>query len=412
MKTFITAVPLFNADMSVEAYHLCTRDGYKLFGSITDHREIGYSLHSPALDLLDAVGIEPFAGDKLLFADFNQYMLLTDRPIKMGLEAGKLVCVLTADTPDDKAVVEKCQSLKDKGYRLTFAGCPKQPADNRLLALSDYLMLDYKSESFAADLKALVPYLRGKRLVIDNVPDMDTFNKVKSVGSVLLTGSFYSQPITKGISEISPLKINLLHLLNEINQEDFDLTNIAATIERDPSLSVSLLRFINSAAVGLPNSVKSIRSAVPILGQNEVRRWAIVATSVQLAEDRPSEITKLSLVRAKFAENLAAAYQLGAFSPNLFLTGLFSLLDVILQKPMVSAIEEVAVDVRVYEALAQRTGPYYEVMELIYAYERADWDQAAINMIRNHVDLEQVSFAFVDALIWYKQLLTSIDDEE
>lgn len=412
MKTFITAIPLFNADMSVEAYRLCTRDGYKLFGSMEDHRDMGQAMLSPALDLLATVGVEPFAGDKPLFAEFNQYLLLMDKPLEIKVPADKLVCILPQDTSIDNAIVEKCQSLKQLGYAFAFIDCPNQPADHPLLPLADYLMLDYRSEKFAANLKALTPFLRGKRLVIGNVPDTETFDKLKTVGHVLLTGDFFSSPITKNISEISPLKINLLHLLNEINQDDFDLTTIASTIERDPSLSISLLRFINSAAVGLPSRVTSIRNAVPILGQKEVRRWAFVATSVKLAEDRPGEITKLSLVRAKFAENLAGAFELGMFAPGLFLSGLFSLLDVILQKPMLLAIDEVAVEERVRLALVEKTGPYYEVMDLIYAYEHADWDRVSVNMIRNNVALEKINEAFVDALIWYKELLTAMDEEE
>jgi EAL and modified HD-GYP domain-containing signal transduction protein len=151
---------------------------------------------------------------------------------------------------------------------------------------------------------------------------------------------------------------------------------------------------------------------VAILGQKEVRRWATVAISVSLAEDRPGEITKLSLVRAKFAENLALAFELGIFQSNLFMAGLFSLLDVVLEKPMAEAVKEVAVDDRVKKALVDKTGELYTVLDLIYTYERADWDKVSIIGIRNNVDMEMVIQAFLDALVWYNQLLASIDESD
>jgi EAL and modified HD-GYP domain-containing signal transduction protein len=229
---------------------------------------------------------------------------------------------------------------------------------------------------------------------------------------VLLSGNFYSQPITKGAGEISPLKINALHLLGQINDESFDLGATADTIERDPALSISLLRFINTMNPDRSRKIDSIRNAVAILGQNEVKKWANVAISVGIGEDRPSEITRLSLIRAKFAENLAPLFNMALSSGSLFISGLFSLLDVILQMPLSDAFDEVAVDNEIRDSLVNSKGRIYEVLALIFAYERADWHNASIIMVRNGIDIAQLSQAFLDSLYWYRQLLDAIDDEE
>jgi EAL and modified HD-GYP domain-containing signal transduction protein len=157
--------------------------------------------------------------------------------------------------------------------------------------------------------------------------------------------------------------------------------------------------------------IDSIRNAVAILGQKEVKKWANVAISVGIAEDRPSEITRLSLIRAKFAENLASAFGMVDKSGSLFISGLFSLLDVILQLPLKRAIEEVAADGEIREALISKQGRSYEVLSLIFAYERADWHNASIFMVRNGVDIEDLTQSFLDTLYWLKQLLDAIDKE-
>jgi len=250
-----------------------------------------------------------------------------------------------------------------------------------------------------------------KQVILSYIPDMDKFNSLVGLPNTLYCGGFFSQPITKGVSKISPIKINALTLLKRINEDDFDLGDIADTIGRDPSLSISLLRFINTV---MPRQIESIRNAVAILGQKEVKRWATAAISIQLAEDKPNEITKLSLIRARFAENLAKVFSVGVFAPSLFMMGLFSLLDVILERPMEEAVKEVALDEGVRAALVDKSGDFYYILEFIYAYEHANWDAIAIMMVKYDLELEEITTAFVDALVWYKALLDAIagDEEE
>lgn len=409
MKTFIVAVPLFNADMTVTAYRLSDRNGEKLFGTMDDFREFSDSLQTPGLELVEKLGIEPFAGNAPLFVDVNQFQLLMGIPANMNLAVDKLVCVIPGRTKtDDEAVLDRCAQLKHRGYKLALDRVPLTVRRNPFMEIADYIFIDYKSSGFESDMQLLKSSFSKATIVFTGIPDMKTFDKFLSVKSALFSGAFYSDPITKDVSDLSPLKVNALRLLKQVSDEEFDLLEIAATIEQDPSLSISLLKFINSSVTGIKRKIESIRSAVAILGQREVKRWATVAISVQLADDSPGEIAKLSLIRAKFAENLATSYELGVFAPSLFMAGLFSLLNVILKKPMDQAINEVAVNERVHMALVDRKGELYEVLDLIYAYEKADWDGVSINLIRNNVDVDAVTDAFISTLVWYKELLDSM----
>ena len=409
MKAFVAAVPLFDSTMTVQAYRLEARIGDKLFGLMEDYRGMSEVMHTPGLDALQLVGIEPFAGDCALFLELNQFQLLMGLPTTLDLPPDKLIVILKDEVPIREEERQRCEALKEKGFRIALEGDTVAVREHPLTDLTDYLILDYNSKAFDEQLKA-IRYLRKMKLMIGNVPDKATYARLSNLAGTLFSGSFYNQPITSGAADISPLKVNALQLLNLLNQDDFDLTEIAKTVERDPSLSISLLRFINARA-NASKRIDSIRSAVAIMGQKEVKHWGTVAVSVSMASDRPGEITKLSLVRARFAENLATAYELGVFAPSLFMAGLFSLIDVILDKPMPQAIAEVAVDERVHTALVESKGELYEVLDLIYAYEKADWDRVSINMIRNNIELESITEAFFDALVWYKELIASIEGE-
>ena len=310
----------------------------------------------------------------------------------------------------DAAVLEKCTELKELGFKIAVDGLLEGHTKNPLFELIDYLVIDITDFTLDKKFNATITALSQlKQIVLSHIPDMETFDKLSGLPNTVYCGSFFSQPITKGATKISPIKINALTLLKRINEEDFDLGDIADTIEHDPSLSISLLRFINTV---MPRKIESIRNAVAILGQKEVKRWATAAISIQLADDKPSEVSKLSLIRARFAENLSKAFSMGVFAPSLFMMGLFSLLDVILERPMEEAVKEVALDEGVRAALVDKSGDFYYILEFIHAYEHANWDEIAIMMVKYDLDLEEVTTAFVDALVWYKALLDAIEGDE
>jgi EAL and modified HD-GYP domain-containing signal transduction protein len=390
---------------------MMTQDGDKLLGSAEDHRMLGSELLAPALEFVHEIGTEPFAGDNDFFVEVSKYQLLIGMPHSMQIPPENLVCVIHKDTLVDNAAYAKLGRLQRYGYRLAVDGFPRAISMDTAVKVFDYVLLSCDDPKFNAELKEIRPYIFKTRLVITDVPDMDSFKKYSGARGVLLSGNFYSQPITKGIVDLTPLKINALHLLGQINLESFDLGEAASIIERDPALSISLLRFLNAMNPDRSRKIDSIRTAVAILGQNEVKKWATIAISVGMGEDRPSEITRLSLIRAKFAENLAPAFEMALKSGSLFIAGLFSLLDVILQMPLVKAIDEVATSGEIREALLENKGQLSEVLKLIFAYEHADWHNASLIMVRYNVDIEELTKAFLDSLQWYRNLLDAIEDE-
>jgi len=410
MKTLIVAIPFFDSNLSVVAYRLFSRSGEKLIGMLVGELSMSDAVLSPGLDLVKTLGVEPLAGNSPLFIDINEYHLLMRIPIVLDINPELLVCVLSNTLKPDSAVLEKCRELKELGFKIAIEGLPDGHTKNPMFEYIDYIILDIKDftldTKFNATIKALSQL---KQIVLSNIPEMAMFEKLSGLPNTVYCGGFFSQPITKGASKISPIKINALTLLKRINEEDFDLGDIADTIGRDPSLSISLLRFINTV---MPREIESIRNAVAILGQKEVKRWATAAISIQLADDKPNEITRISLIRARFAENLAKAFRVGVFSPALFMMGLFSLLDVILERPMEEAVKEVALDESVRTALVDKRGDFYHILEFIYAYEHGNWDEIAIRMVKYDLELQEVTTAFVDALVWYKALLDAIENDE
>jgi nitrogen fixation protein len=229
-RFFVSTLPLFDSQMVVHAYHMITQDGIKLLGSAEDYRMLGGELLAPELEYIKEIGIEPFTGNHDCFIDLRKYQLLIGMPISMDIPTKNLVCVIDNDTLLDNYAYGKLGILKRNGYRLALRGLPTAISLDTAADFFDYILLSSIDEGFSEDLKTVRPYAQQIVLVITDIPDITVFNRLAGARNVLLSGDFYCQPISKGLSEISPLKINALNLLGQINDDDFDLINAANSV--------------------------------------------------------------------------------------------------------------------------------------------------------------------------------------
>ncbi len=147
-------------------------------------------------------------------------------------------------------------------------------------------------------------------------------------------------------------------------------------------------------------------------GQKELKKWINAVVSKQLCADKPNEITRLSLLRAKFAENLAPTFEMAALSSALFLMGLFSVLDIILDKPMEQALAMVNVSKEITEALVNKKGDMAKVLDFIECYEFASWQELSRQMIVYNIKEGPVYDAYTEALSWYRDLFGDADPKK
>ena len=233
---------------------------------------------------------------------------------------------------------------------------------------------------------------------------MEAFENLKKTGGYqLYEGEFYRVPVTKGTHEVAPLKANYIELLNIVNNDNFELTDAADVIGRDTALTISLLQMVNRMTVN--SGITTIRHAAAMLGQRELKKWINTAVVNKLYADKPNEITRLSLLRAKFAEGLAPMFDLTAKTEELFLMGLFSVLNVILEKPIEEALKMVKVSDEIRDALTKESGPLAPVYELMKQYEAANWQEVSRILILRNIDVDTISEVYFNALSWYKKLI-------
>jgi EAL and modified HD-GYP domain-containing signal transduction protein len=175
-------------------------------------------------------------------------------------------------------------------------------------------------------------------------------------------------------------------------------------------MSISLLKLVNSPYLGISQKIKNIQHAVTMLGQQEVRKWVTTVIAGLLTEDKPSELTRLALLRAKFAENIARQFEMAMHGNSLFLAGLFSILDVALEMPMEQALKLIHVSEDIHEALVQGTGKFMPVLNFILLYESADWIGVKNACVAYNIKAESVYNAYIDTVRWYDTIINATVD--
>ena len=193
--------------------------------------------------------------------------------------------------------------------------------------------------------------------------------------------------------------------MNIVNEPDYDLTKASDVIQRDTALVISLLKMVNRMTVN--SGINSVNHAAAMLGQRELKKWINTAVTKELCADRPSEITRMSLIRAKFAEELATIYDKKGLASELFLMGLFSVLDLILDQPMEKALEMVKVSKMIQDALISGKGELAPILTFMKEYENASWQEVSRLMVLQDIDMDSVYGAYISSLKWYRDLFTA-----
>lgn len=402
----VTLIPLFDENMVIRAYSLFTqKSNFFLNPSYLGTGQLDGAARIDGMEVIQNMGIDTLSGTSEVFVSVTNMSLFSEVEAQCDAPHNRLVLLIDHHVKPEPMYIERIRELKGKGYKFAMRKLlvNEFQAYTEVLKLMDYVFLNYKKvdlEKATVYFNKLFPNIR---ICAAEVESVSVFERLKATtGCYLYEGSFYQLPVTDGQNEVAPLKVNYIELLNAVNKEDFDLTKAADIIGRDPALTISLLKMVNNMAVY--SEITSIRHAAAMLGQKELKKWITTAVVKELCLDKPNEITRLAMLRAKFAENLAGAFEMAMLSSEIFLMGLFSVLDVILDKEMSEALQLIKVSKNVSDALVNRSGKLAPIYDFILHYEKAHWQEVSRQMILQNIGMNDLYDAYIDALVWYRKL--------
>lgn len=403
----LTLIPFFDRNMSVSAYSLFTRkNNFLMNPSLLGSRQFDGAAYVDGLELIQELGTTTLSGGKPIFVSLNNISIFSSLESECKNTNHAPILLIDQTFPPVSMYTDRIRKLREFGYHFAIRNLPVHCYEDYapILSQMDYILIDcQKIDAVKASFyfRKLYPDIC---ICASNIPDMETFGKLSPAETIsLFEGTFFRMPVTRGEHKVSPLKINYISLLNLIEEDDFDLTKAADIISQDTALIISLLRLANTRSFN--SEITSVRVAVSMLGQKDLTRWIQTTVIEKLCSDKPNELMRLSLLRAKFAENLAPVFGMAMRSQELFLTGLFSILDIILDCSMEEALSMVRVSGKIRTALLEHTGSLAEVLHFIVKYESAEWQEVSRQLVLKNIEIPDVSHAWVSSLQWYAKLI-------
>jgi EAL and modified HD-GYP domain-containing signal transduction protein len=400
---FLARQPLLNRDQHLVAYELLFRSGHHDEARFSDGHAATATVISHAFSHL---GLSAALGPYRAFINVDKDFLQDDAillmpPDKVVIEVleGSLV------TPD---VVERCRALKEMGYTLALDDFTRITDDYApLLPLSTIIKIDIALVA-PADLPGLVAELRPlvPQLLAEKVETYEDYQRCHDLGFDLFQGYYFARPKIIAGRRLMPTQMTTLRLISMLEQ-DAETREIELILKEDTALSVSMLRLVNSVAMGSRIHISSLRQAVIVLGRRQFSRWLQLLLFADPSNEGTSPLLIMAALRGHFAELIAERSCPGDTSvvDAAYMVGILSLTPALLGQTMEDILPSLNLSSSIEETLLNRKGILGAILDMAELLETGSIPACQDCLSRLPLlNAEQLNACHAEALAWANQI--------
>lgn len=401
MDQYIARQPILNVHKRLYGYELLYRGAHDYtLDQVSGNRATASLLSSTFLTR----GIDEISGMRPCFINFTQDLL--ERNLPAAFPKNQIVVEILENVEPTPKLISVCKSLKNDGYTIALDDFVYNRKFEPLLECAQIVKIDVRLTPLATITSTLNRLKKHKiKLLAEKVETVKDFELANKLGFSYFQGYFFSKPEKIEIRELSSVKVNLLRLLAEVTRKKTTMEKLREIISVDIAISYKLMRFLNSAYFYRLQEVKTVKHAIAYLGERELRRFVLLVIVSELASEHPGELTRLALVRAKFCELLGSASPYGSSSDELFVMGLFSLLDTMLGSPMDKIMDRLPIGRNVKDALSQQSGVLAGFLKIAVAFER-NQQKKIVHLIKElRINTEHIGESYLAAVKYANGLL-------
>jgi len=393
---YVARQPIFDREEKVFGYELLFRDGIEnAFSGDSDEAS------RATLDRSLLMGLDVLCDGRRAFVNCTRDTLINGL-VTLLPSASTVVEILETVPPDD-AVIAACLNLKESGYLLALddyvAGDPREP----LAEMADIIKVEMQLTTEAQRevmIKRHGPWRC--RMLAEKIETHGDFVRAREQGFVYFQGYFFRRPEMIQTRDMPANALHYLRMLQEVSRPELDVRGLEKLIKAEASICYRLLRYMNSAVFGFKNEIHSVQHALSMLGDREVRRWVRLVAAVGAGQDKPSDLLLAALVRGRFGELLAPHVPHG--ESDLFLLGLLSLIDAMLEMPMAEVLERVPLDRETKAVLLGKPSVLRPVYQLVLAHESGEWEAATQLSQTMNLNSEDVASYYWQAQLWAREV--------
>lgn len=396
---FIARQPIYDRDLKVIGYELLYRDSDVNEARIQDPERAS---SDAILNSFIHIGIDTLTGSGLVFINLPKAFITNSALTPMFREQ----CVLEVledieATPD---VLQGLKRLSQQGFKLALDDFQLTEDTRPLLRWAHYVKVDVLGRE-REELEKLLAQLRRYpvKIIAEKVETQAMKQLCEELGFDCFQGYFYCRPQMVVRKGVEANKAVVFDLLNKLQQPDVGFDELEALLAHDITLSYKLLRYINSAAFSLRREVDSIKDAIVLLGIDNVKHWVSLILMTRMDESKPLELITTALVRARMCELLADLWH-PEVRHQMFIVGLFSVLDALMDQPMVELLDTIILSTPVKLALLDQEGVAGEVYQRVLAYEQMDFNSLA----KTPLTPAQWATAYLEAVKWADESMVAI----
>lgn len=399
---FVARQPVFDTSGEVWGYELLFRASQSASSAAVTEGKVATS--QVLIDGLTMVNqsVGPEA-KKLL--NFDTDCLMSG--LGWGLPENSVIEILEDVVPSAEVVEECCQLSKH--YDLALDDYIGDSNFNVLLPYSSIIKVDVLTLE-RPEIEAIASRLHKSNLTLlaEKVEDRDMYDFVRELGFTLFQGFYFSRPKTLGVKKLSSNQISRLQILKAIEKEE-NIDDLVRIVQNDVAITYRLLSYINSVGFGLVQEISSVKHAMRLLGERYVKSWLSALVLADMANSgEKQEIAHLSVVRGFFLSSVANDIPTSLPIDSLFLIGLFSLLESLLEQPMEHILDGLHMQAEVRAPLLGQSSPVAPFLDIARACELADWFAVKEHAAIIGAPPSRIATAYNDALMRAQALLNAV----
>lgn len=401
MDVFVARQPIFDRNRRIYAYELLYRN------SMTNSFDPSINSTEATTMLLNnsyiTIGIDKLTENKRAFVNFDENLILDQAALLLNKD--KIVVEVLETVVPSSALLAELQHLKNLGYTLALDDFTIDYPYVDVINLCDIIKVDFSLCNIVQARKILEMYGDGKkRFLAEKIENEAIYKLALAMGYDYFQGYYFSKPVIIKGKATKSLKIQYARARTELNSPNPDFSRLAAIIESDVDMSYKLLRMVNSFA--LTSRMTSIRHALAFLGIEELKKWLNFVVIQDIIDDRTFELIKISVLRSKFCELLAEHSPRSERKYEASLTGLFSMIDVLLEKPLSEILSELPISDQTKGAISgEDHNAFYHMLQIAINYEKGIWDHFSEHLSIIRVKEEILPELYFEAVQWADEFM-------
>jgi c-di-GMP-related signal transduction protein len=395
---FLARQPIFYSDERLFGYELLFREGLENYFHAADAEKACRT----TLDSSLLMGLDLLCASSYTFINCTRDVILSGHVTV--LPPHSTVVEVLESVPPDREVYNACLRLKESGYLIALDDFVPDDPREPLTDLADIIKLDLIASPRDSWSRMVECYTKKAiRMLAEKVETREEFVITHEMGFIYFQGYFFQKPIVLSTTEVPPAQLNYLRMLEMAHRPELDWVELEKVIKQEASICYRLLRYLNSAAFSFVREIRSVRHAMSMLGEREIRKWISLVATLGAGRNKPGELVQSALIRARFCELLSQ--QIGGRNADDFLLGLLSLMDAILGMTMVDLLKRVPVEQEIKAALLGMPSRLLPLYKLVLAQESADWERCNQLAAQLHVAENDVAQAYLQALKWARDIV-------